>query len=403
MQFLFVFSIWTGLTTAYLAKGCKQDACVIAAIGSNISTSHDECRSFLLTTVRPAKATVNRTITITPSPTTAQNVSVPVLAKVESIVKIDNADLTTTKVMDKIATVMTATSVTVTRMAQPPFKRAYELPETTIEATKIPPSATKACTEAASYSSACSCAGVKPGITTLKGETVTSTHTTTVHPPVSSIIKANASAAEHVEVETDQVTETYSTTTITRIVDTVTVKSEGVQTVESTKTITVDAPLQTVRLVTRHSQDPNLDRGIGWASLEPFLHSRIVYYVTFSSHGSGSMFSVDPNTGKVEVYRGPGQSIREGLFYSTFDGRAPASYGMISPDPFATFQGSELAVCKIDTANDNKLVCKWGDKQIAEFWSCRGRMSFVRPGTDFAHACTGSAISYRINIFAEFV
>lgn len=320
--------------------------------------------------------------------------------QIESVVKTDFADQTATEVDEETAKVTKVTTVTATRPVVAPFKRAVNQRPTTIKPTNIPAPAKKACTDSARYSSACSCIGVKPHTTTLKRQTVYSPRTTTIRLPISTVTKTVATVTKQKTRETVFVTETYSTTTVTRVVDTVTVEEDVTQTVQATETHVVDPPLETIRLFAQDSQDPSLAGGIGYVSLESFRGSTSVYYIKFGLDSTQNvLFGISPNTGKIQAVSGPGNAAGEAVFYSN---AAAASYLNVSPEDFAANQGGTLVICKIVTDNNNKLVCKWGDNQIAELWTCRGRLNFVQPGFDFTNECADADTSYKINVFAQF-
>ncbi|KAJ4250169.1 hypothetical protein NW762_011983 [Fusarium torreyae] len=401
MKLLLVFSIWNSLAAASAYRGCKEDTCVKAAIGSYQYPNLDACESFLLTTVVPATTTIHRAKTVRVIPfglkRATKTVTVLVTAtQIKSVVKTDFADLTATEVDKETATVTKVTTVTTTRPVVAPFKRALNQRPKTIKPTNIPAPAKKACTNSAQYSNACSCIGVKPRTTTFKGQTVYLTRTTTIRLPTHKVTKTVATVTKQKTTETVFATETYSTTTVTRVVDTVTVEEDATQTVQATDTLVIDPPLQTIRLFTPDSQDPSLAGGIGYVSLESFRGSTSVYYIKFSLDSTQNvLFGISPNTGEIQAVSGPGSAAGEAVFYSNAD---VVSYLNVSPDDFATNQGGIRVICKIITDNNNKLVCKWGDNQIAELWTCRERLNFAQPGFDFTSQCADAETSYKINV-----
>lgn len=219
-----------------------------------------------------------------------------------------------------------------------------------------------------------------------------STRTTTIRLPISTVTKTVATVTKQKTREIVFVTETYSTTTVTRVVDTVTVEEDVTQTVQTTETHFVDPPLQTIRLFAQDSRDPSLAGGIVYVSLESFQGSNSVYYIKFGLDSTQNvLFGISPNTGKIQAVSGPENAAGEAVFYSN---AAAASYLNTSPDDRAANQGAILVICKIVTDNNNKLVCKWRDNQIAELWTCSGRLSFVEPGFDFTHECGAADTSY---------
>ncbi|KAL2210497.1 hypothetical protein CC79DRAFT_1365887 [Sarocladium strictum] len=101
-------------------------------------------------------------------------------------------------------------------------------------------------------------------------------------------------------------------------------------------------------------------------------------------------------TGEVTVINGPGIAAGESLSYSS---SAQASYVNVAPVDYAANNGGRLSICKIAQGNGYEfLQCKWGDNQIADFWTCASRLNFVQPGFDFTGQCRGASTSHKIGI-----
>ncbi|KAH8178646.1 hypothetical protein LIA77_00165 [Sarocladium implicatum] len=419
-------------TSVKKSYGCRNDACLKAVLGTNNKPCQAECKSFLKITVTPAAKTVFKTVTTTSTtlsrvPATARGTTLVTVTQTESVVETDYESVTATQTNYDTTTVTEAVTITSTTGAlpdNPPFKRAinternpflcvdledFEEKEkryvaaqgpVTVRPTKIPTTA-KACTNTAAFSSACSCLGVRATTITAPRPTVTKTTKKTVYKarPTTVTVKTVTVTST---AKTDVVTTTYSTNVITTTVQTNEVDlTVATNTVTATSVVEVPPnPVQTVILRAIGSSDPLLatSGGIGFTNLESFRGSSTVYYLDFNNDVSSTLqFGVNFINGELTVLNGPGSSPGEAVYYSTFGGLVPVSYVNVSPQDFATSQGGQAAVCKIAEGQGYEyLQCKWGDNQIAEFWTCAQRLNFAQPGYDFSRACRDASTSYKI-------
>ncbi|KAG8352459.1 hypothetical protein FVEN_g9613 [Fusarium venenatum] len=311
--------------------------------------------------------------------------------KIKSVVKTDIRDVTATDIDFETVQVTKVSKVTATRAANPPFRRANNQPPTIIKPTKVPAAAQKACPDAAQFSSACSCMGIKPSTKTLKRQTVVSKRTTSTRLPARTVTRTVTTVTRSKTAQTVLVTETYSTTIVTRVVDTVTVEDEATQAIQATETVVVDPPLHTVRFYTPDSQDPAVGGRIAFLSLQSSGDS----YLANFNNPDEVQFGIHPSTGEVKVISGPDTSVGDTLYYSS-DGTW--SFVLItSPAPDAS-TGARLVKCKVDTTRNNKLVCRWDNNQLADFWSCRGNMILAPSGSSLGQVC--GSTSYHITVYA---
>ncbi|KAI3585592.1 hypothetical protein IWW34DRAFT_801433 [Fusarium oxysporum f. sp. albedinis] len=335
MKLSVVISFCSSLATAYVAQGCQQDTCVKAAIGNYQYPNLDACKSFLLATAVPAPTTIYNVKTVRVQPiaikrVTKTSTTLVTATQIKSVVKTDVRDVTATDIDFETVQVTKVSKVTATRAANPPFKRANNQPPTIIKPTKVPAAAQNACADAAKFSSACSCIGVKPSTTTLKRQTVVSKRTTTTRRPARTVTRTVVTVTKSKTAQTVLVTETYSTTVVTRVVDTVTVEDEATQTIQATETVVVDPPLQTVNFYTPDSQDPAVGGNVAFLGLQSSGDS----YLANFNQPDAAEFGIDPNTGEVKVVSGPDTSAGDTLYYSS---SSTWSFVLVtSPAPDAT-------------------------------------------------------------------
>nr|RBQ96973.1 hypothetical protein FVER53263_03742 [Fusarium verticillioides] len=211
--------------------------------------------------------------------------------------------------MDGTKTVIQQTTKTITTTAQnvsPPFKkRAANAPV-------IPSYASSACSNSATYSSACSRVGVTSKTITLPQTTIVSVIHKIIIARRTTIKTAIATAYATKIAKTEIVQQTYSTEKISKVVGTEVkdnIIATETKTEISTKTEAAD-PLQTILLIAHDSGDPDLASlgGVGFVHLENQIGTG-KYFLNFTADVDTDLtFTIKQRTGEFKVVNGPGSS-----------------------------------------------------------------------------------------------
>ncbi|RBA15699.1 hypothetical protein FPRO05_12306 [Fusarium proliferatum] len=352
-----------------------------------------DCKAFLVTTITPKKATIYKTTTITKkTPTvrksiTATSTSSAIATSVSSVVQTVTENIVVTRTVEQTKFVTEQATATITTQdanVNPPFKHKRSAP-------RIPEYLDNICTNSAQYSSACSRIGVTSK--TVNGPRVTVvSKIIRVKIPRASTIRTTVSTTWVTQtVKTTVVLKTYSTEEVTKTIDVVTNDvAIATKTVTETTTKTeIAEPLQTVKLFAVGSDDPDLAlSGFGFSFLE--ASQGTTFYVDFTSDsGSLQKYSIHKGTGEVKALNGPGGAVGKSASYNFYPGSGNP-YGAV----MIQGQGAPPLVCKVvDGATYNYLQCKFGNSQIADFWTCNGRLLLVAPGYDLS-SCVMDGNSY---------
>ncbi|KAF5597866.1 CMGC kinase [Fusarium pseudocircinatum] len=200
----------------------------------------------------------------------------------------------------------------------------------------------------------------------------------------------------------DDASSTTEGTTTSAAPDTTTTSVDATTSAAATTTA-APPPTPTFRLFTYDSQDPTLNRGLGYCKLEQYQTSQTVFYMKFTPTSAfAPTFKIDPSTGTLTVISGLFSSSGEIMGATTLKGIAPTSLLKIVPEAFVDTGLQELISCSIATDQYNKLVCNWTDGGIADFWTCGGRLMLVRPGYTLGNGnCQG--IPYKMSVHAQFM
>ncbi|EJT72464.1 hypothetical protein GGTG_09330 [Gaeumannomyces tritici R3-111a-1] len=156
---------------------CNADNCLRAVRATQFPTRLEACSSFVVTTVTPATSTHTETVKVT--------AGTPVVTLSVTDTTVNTVTATSMVKVDETLTVATVTQ-TKTQTVGTPQKRAAADGDqaVTVVPTAIPAYAS-ACTSAARFSSACSCAGVTGSVTTAPTP-VTTVYVTETQTPAAS-------------------------------------------------------------------------------------------------------------------------------------------------------------------------------------------------------------------------
>ncbi|KAM0543163.1 hypothetical protein ACHAPJ_012461 [Fusarium lateritium] len=363
----------------------SPDACFTTVAKPNNKQRTSDCRSFLVSTVTPRKATIFKTTTITKkTPTvtksiTATSTSSVTATSVSSVVQTITDNIVVTKTVEQTKVVTEQATTTITTQGEdpnPPFKHKRSVP-------RIPEYLDNICTNSAQYSSACSRIGVTAKTVTAPRVTVVS-NIVRVKIPRATTVRTTVSTTWVTQtIKTTVVVKTYSTEEVTKTVDVVTDDvTVATKTVTETTTKTETAePLETVVLIAIGSSDPALSvsGGLGFSSLESNQGSTTSFYVDFNSDATtNQQYTVNKGTGEVKALNGPGSAAGQSASYN---------YSPGSGNPYGSVmiqgKGASPLVCKAaDGSGYQYLQCKFGNNQIADFWTCKQRLLLVYPGYD---------------------
>jgi hypothetical protein len=221
----------------------------------------------------------------------------------------------------------------------------------------------------------------------LESETATSTVS----------VVATQATTTATESESDSETGTTPTvssveTTTTAVVDTTTT-APAVTTTEATTTEGPEA-IQSIYIYGRGSNDPALasTQGKGFIALSDSPIPDVEYIDMTADTSSNIFLTLGGRSGKVNIGNGPNVGKLVGYFSTSdyslmiaLDGATAEDNG-VSPIDCEIVQGSNGAV----------LQCQFGDRGIADFWTCAGRFTLVRPGYDFTSKCPSASTAYKL-------
>ncbi|KAK2685090.1 hypothetical protein QWA68_015828 [Fusarium oxysporum] len=363
----------------------SPDVCYNAVAQPNNKQRTSDCKSFLLTTITPKKATIYKTTTITKkTPTVRKSITVTstssaIATSVSSVVQTITDNIVVTRTVEQTKFVTEQATATITTQGadlNPPFKHKRSVPH-------IPEYLNSICTNSAQYSSACSRIGVTAKMVNGPRVTVVSKIIHVKIPRASTVRTTVSTTWVTQTVKTTVVLKTYSTEEVTKTIDVVTDDvTIATKTVTETTTKTETAePLQTVKLLAIGSNDPSLalSGSLGFSSLESSQGTS--FYVDFNSDASTvQQYTVHKGTGEVKALNGPGSAAGQSASYN-FSPGSGNPYGSV----MIQGKGAPPLVCKVaDGTGYQYLQCKFGSSQIADFWTCKQRLLLVYPGYDLS-------------------
>ncbi|KAF5982129.1 hypothetical protein FCOIX_3893 [Fusarium coicis] len=199
-------------------------------------------------------------------------------------------------------------------------------------------------------------------------------------------------------VETTPTVSSVETTT-TGIVDTTTtvpaVTTAEATTTEATTTTEGPEAIQSIYIYGRGSNDPALasTQGKGFIALSDSPIPDVEYIDMTADTSSNIFLTLGGRSGKVNIGNGPNVGKLVGYFSTSDYSLAIALDGATTED-----NGVSPIDCEIVQRNNGAVLqCQFGDRGIAEFWTCAGRFTLVRPGYDFTSKCPSASIAYKLD------
>ncbi|KAF5684618.1 hypothetical protein FDENT_6623 [Fusarium denticulatum] len=201
-------------------------------------------------------------------------------------------------------------------------------------------------------------------------------------------------------------TASSSETTTTALIDTATT-SPAITTAETTTeatattaaaTTTTEGPeaVQSIYMYGRSTTNPDLadTAGTGFASLSD-TPIPDVEFVDFTIAGAASnlFFTLGERSGKVKI--GNGADVGKLLGYY-----ASGDYSLVLAAEATLIEENGVSPLDCDIVSPNGypvLQCQYGDKGLADFWTCAGHWTLVKPGFDFTNKCPRAATSYKLD------
>ncbi|KAK0386858.1 hypothetical protein NLU13_5171 [Sarocladium strictum] len=397
---------------------CKNDVCMKAVtLKASAAVRKKDCSAFLATTVTPAARTITRTRTITKTTTkhpvsTKTSTEKVIVTKTSNVRATKTAKLTQTVFDDRTATfTVTTGTATVTESFDDSdlFEKRDDLEK---RAAKTTPRYASVCGSNKAYRSACLCASAKVVTKTAARPTSTKTVTKT-----KTVVATGKPTIVKTRVVTSKTTKS-TTRTFTTVVVTQTATTKRQTRTVASNTVNV-AATQTV-----FPPAPALPRA-GFLTASTGRNERLYTLLSQTSVAGQYALHLVASSDGADVWRytGPGEP-----FVLVHSSSEPSAYGLallidavgsrfgpeggagiisyITPwDPrqHTKRQGgtSNRVECTISPANG--LQCVWGDTgEFAEWWTCNGVLSLVRPGADPSPFCNGNAVKLRAMGWSEY-
>ncbi|PNP76684.1 hypothetical protein FNYG_10103 [Fusarium nygamai] len=212
------------------------------------------------------------------------------------------------------------------------------------------------------------------------------------------------------ETGTTVIVETTATvfsaeTTTTALVDTTTTLP-AITTAETTTeattttaaaTTTTEGPeaVQSIYMYAQGSDDPALAPlgGTGFTDISDSPIADVEYIDFTNDPASDLFFTLGERSGKVKIGNGP----HVGKIVGYFPG---SDYSLLIVLGAATAE--ENGVLPIDCeivqlVGGEVLQCQYKDSGNADFWTCGGKFTLVKPGVDLTNRCPRSAAAYKLD------
>ncbi|KAF5627833.1 uncharacterized protein FTJAE_9101 [Fusarium tjaetaba] len=217
--------------------------------------------------------------------------------------------------------------------------------------------------------------------------------------------KSESETGTTITVETTPSVSSVGTTT-TALVDTTTT-TVAITTAETTTeattttaaaTTTTEGPeaVQSIYMLGHSTTNPALadTAGTGFASLSD-TSIPDVEFIDFTIAGAAGdlIFTLGERSGKVKIGNGANVGKLVGYFPSS-------DYSLVITAETALAEDNGVSPLDCDIVSPNghpQLQCQYGDLGIADFWTCDGHWTLVKPGFDFTSKCVRAATSYRLD------
>ncbi|KAI7761092.1 hypothetical protein LZL87_011497 [Fusarium oxysporum] len=189
---------------------------------------------------------------------------------------------------------------------------------------------------------------------------------------------------------------TTTTAAITTAETTTAETSTEATTTTAAATTTSEEPeaLQSIYMYAHGSNDPALAPagGTGFTVLSDTTIPE-VEYIDFTTDVSSTLFfTLSERTGKVKIGNGADVGKLVG-YYPAGD----YSLVIAAETTLAEDNGISPLDCEIINGNGFQMLqCQYGDKGVADLWTCAGHLTLVKPGVDFTSKCPRGATGYKL-------
>ncbi|KAF4444197.1 hypothetical protein FACUT_778 [Fusarium acutatum] len=246
---------------------------------------------------------------------------------------------------------------------------------------------------------------IETAASSFESETTTSTvsidATQTATTATQSESESESETGTTVIVETTPTASSAETTTtapaITTAETTTAETTTEATTTTAAATTTTEGPeaVETMYIYAQGSSDPVLASlgGTGFADLSDSPIPDVEYVEFTNDVASELFFTLGERSGKVKIGNGPHVGKLVGYF-STSD------YSLLIALDAATAEENDISPidCEIVQGNGGEMLqCQYGDSGNADFWTCGGKFTLVKPGVDFTNKCPQSAAAYKLN------
>ncbi|RKK70076.1 hypothetical protein BFJ69_g12189 [Fusarium oxysporum] len=210
-------------------------------------------------------------------------------------------------------------------------------------------------------------------------------------------VDATQTATTATESESESETGTtfiVETTPTVSSVETTTTALVDTTTAAATTTSEEPEALQTIYLYAGGSNDPALSPlgGTGFTALGDTSLPDVEYIDFTTDTTSALFFTLGERTGKVKIGNGANVGMLAG--YST---SGDFSLVIVAETTLAEENGISPLDCEIIDGNGFQMLqCQYGDKGVADLWTCAGHLTLVKPGVDFTSMCARAATAYKL-------
>ncbi|KAH7151564.1 hypothetical protein DER46DRAFT_579574 [Fusarium sp. MPI-SDFR-AT-0072] len=215
--------------------------------------------------------------------------------------------------------------------------------------------------------------------------------------PTVSSVETTTTALVGSTTTTAAITTAETTTAETTTAETTTAEtSTEATTTTAAATTTSEEPeaLQSIYMYAHGSNDPALAPagGTGFTVLSDTTIPE-VEYIDFTTDVSSTLFfTLSERTGKVKIGNGADVGKLVG-YYPAGD----YSLVIAAETTLAEDNGISPLDCEIINGNGFQMLqCQYGDKGVADLWTCAGHLTLVKPGVDFTSKCPRGATGYKL-------
>ncbi|KAF5618408.1 hypothetical protein F25303_13023 [Fusarium sp. NRRL 25303] len=232
----------------------------------------------------------------------------------------------------------------------------------------------------------------------LESKTATSTPSVDVTQTTTTATESESESETGTTIIVESTTTALLDTTTTTAAITTTETATDATTTTAAATTTTEGPeaIQSIYMYGHSTTNPALadTGGTGFASLSD-TSVPDVEYIDFSIQAAGGnlYFTLGERSGKLKIGNGADVGKMVGYFptsdYSLViaaettlaeeNGVSPLDCGIVSPSGYPIIQ------------------CQYGDLGLADFWTCGGHWTLVKPGYDFTTKCPSASTAYKLD------